>query len=107
MGPGAGEHGGYVVCSAPRDEFVRCPESLTAQYLRGERRIDVPGVRREGNGNFLYIRQAAENNLKDVDVRIPLGKFVAVTGAHHGNAFGSLVLIGLPSASAKGTRSWG
>jgi excinuclease ABC subunit A len=80
MGPGAGEHGGHVVCSAWTDEFVHCPDSLTAQYLRGERRIAVPTTRREGNGNFIEIKGATENNLKGVDVRIPLGKFVAITG---------------------------
>ncbi len=80
MGPGAGEHGGEVVCSAPQAEFIKSKASLTARYLRGEERIPVPAQRREGNGEYLYITGATENNLKNVDVRIPLGKFVAVTG---------------------------
>ncbi len=80
MGPGAGEHGGQVVCSLPQHEFIRAPHSLTAQYLRGERVIPVPATRREGNGKALVIRGASANNLRGVDVEIPLGKFVAVTG---------------------------
>ncbi len=80
MGPGAGEHGGHVVCAAWQEDFINCPDSLTAQYMRNERRIEVPAERRLGNGKEIVIQGAAENNLKDVDVRIPLGKFVAVTG---------------------------
>lgn len=80
MGPGAGEHGGHVVCSAWRDEFLTCPDSLTAQYMRGERRIEIPQERRIGNGKSLLIEKAEENNLKGINVEIPLGKFVAITG---------------------------
>ena len=80
MGPGAGEHGGEVVVSAAQGEFLLSSDSLTAQYMRGERRIPTPAERREGNGNHLFITGAAENNLRHVNVRIPLGKFVAITG---------------------------
>jgi excinuclease ABC subunit A len=80
MGPGAGEHGGQVVSSLAQADFIHSKESLTAQYLRGEKRIELPTKRREGNGNHLTIRKASANNLRDVDVQIPLGKFVAVTG---------------------------
>jgi excinuclease ABC subunit A len=68
LGPGAGEHGGEVVCSAPAEEFVKCPTSLTAAFLRGERCIEIPDERRPGDGNTLTITGAAENNLKDVTV---------------------------------------
>ena len=91
MGPGAGEHGGQVVCSAPRDRFIECPDSLTARYLRGEKQIEVPSKRREGNGKTLLIKQATENNLQAVDVRIPLGKFICVTGVS-GSGKSSLVI---------------
>jgi len=90
LGPGAGEHGGYIVCSDWRDGFLRCGDSLTAQYLRGEKRIEIPAVRRPGNGQYLIIRDATENNLKHVDVRIPLGKFACVTGVS-GSGKSSLV----------------
>jgi len=91
MGPGAGEHGGRVVCSAPLDEFLKCAESLTAAYLRGDRRIPMPTVRRPGDGNFLTVVGAAENNLKVVNVRFPLRKLVAVTGVS-GSGKSSLVV---------------
>ena len=90
MGPGAGELGGYVVCSAPTDDFMHCSDSLTAQYLRGEKQIDVPAERRPGNGDYLLVRDATENNLKRVDVRFPLGKLICVTGVS-GSGKSSLV----------------
>ncbi len=90
LGPGAGEHGGHVVCSAPTEEFMRCADSLTAQYLRHEKQIDIPRERRPGNGEYLVVRDAAENNLKHVDVRFPLGKLIGVTGVS-GSGKSSLV----------------
>jgi excinuclease ABC subunit A len=91
LGPGAGEHGGWVVCSAPLPEFLRCSDSLTAAYLRGERQISMPKVRRPGNGNVLAVTGAAENNLKSITVRFPLRMFVAVTGVS-GSGKSSLVV---------------
>jgi excinuclease ABC subunit A len=91
LGPGAGEHGGHVVCSGPRDEFLSCPDSLTAQYLRGERVIPIPETRRSGNGKQLIVRGAGENNLKRIDVTFPLGRFVCVTGVS-GSGKSSLVI---------------
>ena len=90
MGPGAGELGGYVVCSAPTDDFMHCSDSLTAQYLRGVKQIDIPAERRPGNGDYLLVRDATENNLKRVDVRFPLGKLICVTGVS-GSGKSSLV----------------
>jgi excinuclease ABC subunit A len=90
LGPGAGEHGGYVVCSAPTDEFLSCTDSLTAAYLRGEKTIAIPPIRRPGNGEYLIVRGASENNLKQVDVRFPLGKLICVTGVS-GSGKSSLV----------------
>ncbi len=80
MGPGAGEHGGRVVVSGTIENVMACPASLTGQYLSGAKKIPVPEKRRNGNGKFLIIKGARQNNLRNIDVKIPLGMFVCVTG---------------------------
>ncbi len=80
VGPGAGIHGGEIVAAGTPDEVAACEKSITGAYLSGRRKIEIPTVRRRGNGNFLKIRGACENNLKQVNVDIPLGTFTAVTG---------------------------
>src|SRR5437868_1765028 len=80
IGPGAGEHGGKVVAQGTYEEIVANPNSLTGDYLARRRRVKFPEKRREGNGHVLTIKGARENNLKNVTVDIPLGKFVVVTG---------------------------
>ena len=90
MGPGAGKLGGEVVASAEREMFLQ-GHSLTAQYLRGERCIPVPKMRRQGNGRELLVIGARENNLKNLDVAFPLGKFICVTGVS-GSGKSSLVV---------------
>lgn len=90
IGPGAGIHGGKVVCSGTVDDIKKCKESITGQYLSGVRKIPVPETRRKGNGKILSVIGAAENNLKNIDVNIPLGEFVCVTGVS-GSGKSSLV----------------
>ncbi len=80
VGPGAGIHGGQIVCTGDVEAIKACENSVTGQYLSGKRAVPVPEKRRKGNGKYLEIRGACENNLKNVNVRIPLGEFVCVTG---------------------------
>ena len=91
LGPGAGEHGGRVVCAGTLDEVMHCPDSITGAYLNGSRKVAIPDKRRVGNGKFLVVKGAEENNLKQIDVRIPLGKFVCVTGVS-GSGKSSLIV---------------
>ena len=89
VGPGAGLHGGRIVAEGTADQIMACPDSLTGQYLSGKKRIPVPAVRRSPSG-WLTLRGAAEHNLKQIDVRIPLGVFTCVTGVS-GSGKSSLV----------------
>lgn len=90
IGPGAGIHGGHVVCAGSIADIEHCEESLTGQYLSGKQQIPIPHKRRKGSGKFLEILGARENNLSDIDVKIPLGEFVCVTGVS-GSGKSSLV----------------
>ena len=90
IGPGAGIHGGRVIATGTAEEIMKDPNSLTGQYLSGAKRIPVPLVRREGNGKFLIVKGAKENNLKNIDVKIPLGKLTCITGVS-GSGKSSLV----------------
>ena len=90
IGPGPGVHGGEVVAAGTPEEVAKVDASITGRYLAGKEKIDVPSSRREGNGKSLFIKGAECNNLKNIDVEIPLGKFVAVTGVS-GSGKSSLV----------------
>jgi len=90
IGPAAGEHGGEIIAAGTVEEVLRNPNSLTAAFLRGDREIPVPAHRRKGNGKRLVIRGARANNLKNLDVAVPLGAFVAVSGVS-GSGKSSLV----------------
>jgi len=90
VGPGAGSHGGEVVAAGSLEDIIVCPRSVTGQYLSGVKKIPVPSARRAGNGAFLSVKGATENNLKDVDVSIPLGTLTCVTGVS-GSGKSSLV----------------
>ena len=90
VGPGAGSHGGQIVASGSLEDIIACPESLTGQYLSGVKKIPVPAARRSGNGKVLSIQGAAENNLKEINVEIPLGTLTCVTGVS-GSGKSSLV----------------
>ena len=90
LGPGAGEHGGHVVATGSVEEIEQSPASITGQYLSGRKKVPMPAERRPGNGHSLWIRGARENNLRNVDVELPLGRLVCITGVS-GSGKSSLV----------------
>ncbi|MBF7097204.1 excinuclease ABC subunit UvrA [Alkalibacter mobilis] len=106
IGPGAGIHGGEIIAEGTWEEIMKNKKSITGQYLSGERSIHVPEKRREGNGEFIEIIGAAENNLKNINVSIPLGKFVAVTGVSGSGKSTLINEILYKGVNQKINRSW-
>lgn len=105
IGPGAGVHGGHVIAEGNVHEIMACRDSITGQYLTGEKKIEVPKKRREGNGKSIQVIGATENNLQNINVNFPLGQFVCVTGVS-GSGKSSLVNeILYKSLSSKVNRS--
>ncbi|MDY3846165.1 MAG: excinuclease ABC subunit UvrA [Eubacteriales bacterium] len=100
IGPGAGIHGGEVVVAGTPDEVARCEKSITGDYLSGRKKIAVPSIRRAGNGKYIEVIGAEENNLKNIDVKFPIGKFIAVTGVS-GSGKSSLVNVILNRALSR------
>ena len=90
IGPGAGEHGGKIIATGTVDDIKKCKNSITGQYLCGDKKIEVPKTRRKGNGKFITVKGAKENNLKNLNVSFPLGTFTLVTGVS-GSGKSSLV----------------
>ncbi len=100
LGPGAGVHGGEIVAQGTLADILACQDSLTAQYLTGARRIEVPARRRKGNGHRIVVKGARANNLRDVTASIPLGTFTCVTGLS-GSGKSSLILDTLYAGAAR------
>ena len=100
LGPGAGVHGGHIVAQGTLDDILASPDSLTGQYLSGERRIEVPPTRRRGNGHKVTVHNARANNLRGVTAAIPLGTFTCITGLS-GSGKSSLIIDTLQAGAAR------
>ncbi len=105
LGPGAGEHGGKIVAQGTPSEVMKSSKSVTGQYLAGKLSIDLPAARREGNGLDIVVKGAREHNLKSIDVRIPLGMFVCITGVSGSGKSTLLTDLLYPSISNRVMRS--